>query len=243
MPDFPAERLLVELGGAGHVHGGNLDVADLPCTPFRLLFYHRDVPLLFPLPALIRSAPILPGRRGQGLGEKGHPRHGSRACRTRLGIRTGLGNQAGPGLGRRAMPVVDPPPRAAARRARHGDHVPCGRTALRLGREDLAGSSEPGLWVNLNRDEFRSFGDTGQVNRVPGAMIAGPASHASVIEFEAGHAHVSVTFALGAARCFVAPPMDLMRDDLVPLEELWGRSGGCLRERLLDARHPRMRSR
>ena len=95
-----------------------------------------------------------------------------------------------------------------------------------------------GLWVNLNRDEFRSFGDTGKVNRVPGAMIAGPASRASVIEFEAGHAHVSVTFALAAARCFVRPPVDLMRNDMVPLDELWGRSGGCLRERLLEALTP-----
>ncbi len=95
-----------------------------------------------------------------------------------------------------------------------------------------------GLWVNLNRDEFRSFSDTGQVNRVPGAMISGPADRASVIEFEEGHAHVSVAFALGAARCFVAPPMDLMRDDLVPLDVLWDRSGGCLRERLLEAPTP-----
>ena len=95
-----------------------------------------------------------------------------------------------------------------------------------------------GLWVNLNRDEFRSFREAGQVNRVPGAMISGPASRASVIEFEAGHAHVSVAFALGAARCFVAPPVDLMRDDLVPLDVLWGRSGGWLRERLLEALTP-----
>ena len=95
-----------------------------------------------------------------------------------------------------------------------------------------------GLWVNLNRDEFRSFGDTGQVSRVPGAMISGPTSRASVIEFEAGHAHVSVAFALGATRCFVAPPVDRMRDDMVPLETLWGRSGGCLRERLLEALTP-----
>jgi AraC-like DNA-binding protein len=94
------------------------------------------------------------------------------------------------------------------------------------------------LWVNLNRDEFRSFGDTGRVNRAPGAMIAGPTSRASVIEFEAGHAHVSVAFALGAVRCFVASPVDLMRDDMVPLEELWGRSDGCLRERLLEAVTP-----
>ena len=94
------------------------------------------------------------------------------------------------------------------------------------------------LWVNLNRDEFRSFRDAGRVNRVPGAMISGPASRASVIEFEAGHAHVSVTFALAAARCFVGLPVDLMRDDMVPLDELWGRSGGCLRERLLEALTP-----
>ena len=27
--------------------------------------------------------------------------------------------------------------------------------------------------------------------------------------------------------CFVAPPVDLMRDDLVPLDVLWGRSAGA----------------
>ena len=104
--------------------------------------------------------------------------------------------------------------------------------------EKILPGPETGLWVNLNRDEFRSFGDTGRVNRVPGAMISGPTSRASVIEFEAGHAHVSVAFALGAARCFVAPPVDLMRDDLVPLDVLWGSSGGSLRERLLEAPTP-----
>ncbi len=104
--------------------------------------------------------------------------------------------------------------------------------------EKILPGPETGLWVNLNRDEFRSFDYTGQVNRVPGAMISGPTSRASVIEFEAGHAHVSVGFALGAARCFVAPPLAQMRNDLVPLEALWGRSGGCLRERLLEAPTP-----
>jgi len=32
--------------------------------------------------------------------------------------------------------------------------------------------------------------------------------------------------------------VDLMRDDMVPVETLWGRSGGCLRERLLEALRP-----
>jgi hypothetical protein len=55
-----------------------------------------------------------------------------------------------------------------------------------------------GLWVNLNRDAFRSFRGAGRVHQVPGAMVAGPTGRATVIEFEEGHAHVSVAFALGA---------------------------------------------
>jgi len=97
-----------------------------------------------------------------------------------------------------------------------------------------------GLWVNLNRDAFRSFRGAGRVHQVPGAMVAGPTGRASVIEFEEGHAHVSVAFALGAAPCFFAPPLALMRDDLVPLEAVCGGSGSAafLREQLLEAPTP-----
>jgi AraC-like DNA-binding protein len=94
------------------------------------------------------------------------------------------------------------------------------------------------LWINLNQDEFRSFSETGRVTRVPGAMLAGPTSRASVIEFEQGRAHVSVTFALGAAARFIAPPLRLARDQQVPLEDVWGRPGANLRERLLEAATP-----
>jgi AraC-like DNA-binding protein len=130
---------------------------------------------------------------------------------------------------RRPAPPLDGLITAITYRA---DEQPC--TSV----EKILPSPGTGLWVNLNRDEFRSFRDTGQVHRVPGAMISGPTSRASVIEFEAGHAHVSVVFALGAARSFVGPPVDLMRDDLVSLEVLWGRSSRCLRERLLKAPTP-----
>jgi AraC-like DNA-binding protein len=104
--------------------------------------------------------------------------------------------------------------------------------------EKILPTPEAGLWVNLNRDEFRSFTDDGQVNRVPGAMVSGAASRARVIEFERGHAHVSVTFALGAAGCFVRFPLAEALDELVPLAMIWGASGACLRERLLEARAP-----
>jgi AraC-like DNA-binding protein len=104
--------------------------------------------------------------------------------------------------------------------------------------EKILPGPETSLWVNLNRDAFRSFDDAGQVSQVPGAMLAGPTSRASVIEFEQGHAHVSVTFALGAASCFTGPSLAAARDELVPLEILWGRSGACLRERLLEAGTP-----
>jgi AraC-like DNA-binding protein len=94
-----------------------------------------------------------------------------------------------------------------------------------------------GLWVNLNRDAFRSFSG-GRVRQVPGAMVSGPAGRASVIEFEEGHAHVSVTFALGAAPCFLAPSLAVLRDDLVPLGDVCGGAGAFLRERLLEAPNP-----
>ena len=95
-----------------------------------------------------------------------------------------------------------------------------------------------GLWVNLNRDAFRSFGWAGQVRQVPGAMVSGPTGRASVIEFEEGHAHISVAFALGAAPCFLTPSLAVLRDELVPLAAVCGGAGAFLRERLLEAPTP-----
>src|SRR6266702_8308591 len=105
--------------------------------------------------------------------------------------------------------------------------------------EKILPGPETGLWVNLKRDAFRSFGEAGRVHQVPGAMVSGPTGRASVIEFEEGHAHVSVTFALGAAPCFLAPPLALLRDDLVPLAAVCEGAGGFLREQLLGAASPR----
>ena len=104
--------------------------------------------------------------------------------------------------------------------------------------EKILPSSGTSLWVNLNRDEFRSFGWDGRVNRVPGAMLAGPASRACVIEFERGRAHISVDFTLGAAVCFVPQPLGQTADEFVPLADIWGRPGAWMRERMLEAPTP-----
>jgi len=42
--------------------------------------------------------------------------------------------------------------------------------------EKILPSPETGLWVNLNRDAFRSFGWSGDVRQVPGTMVGVPAS-------------------------------------------------------------------
>ena len=47
--------------------------------------------------------------------------------------------------------------------------------------EKILPGPETGLWINLNRDAFRSFGEAGRVHQVPGAMVAGPTGRASVI--------------------------------------------------------------
>src|ERR1035438_7000525 len=47
--------------------------------------------------------------------------------------------------------------------------------------EKILPGPETSLWVNLNRDAFRSFDDDGQVRRVPGAMLAGPTSRTSPV--------------------------------------------------------------
>jgi hypothetical protein len=42
--------------------------------------------------------------------------------------------------------------------------------------ETILPGPDTGLWVNLNRDAFRSFGWAGRVRQVPGAMVSGPAA-------------------------------------------------------------------
>jgi AraC-like DNA-binding protein len=92
--------------------------------------------------------------------------------------------------------------------------------------------------VNLHQDAFRSFDGTRDepLRSVPGAMLAGPDDRSTVIEFEAGRSHVSVDFTAGGAWAFFATPLVLMRNEWVPLDDLWSAGGGSeLRARVIEA--------
>ena len=99
------------------------------------------------------------------------------------------------------------------------------------------------LIVNLREDEMRlydrwSFHLTQKLN---GALLVGPQTEFCVID-TAGLTDVAgVHFKPGGAYPFFRPPMQEMHASHVPLDALWGRFAGELRERLLAARTPQQR--
>src|SRR5262245_41504265 len=102
-------------------------------------------------------------------------------------------------------------------------------------RERILPGATMSLWVNLNVDEFRFFSpdDDRTVRRVPGAILEGPRDRATVVEIEGGRSQLSVTFTLGLAPPIFRLPPRLVRNEWVSLEDLWGRDGASVRERLL----------
>jgi AraC-like DNA-binding protein len=96
------------------------------------------------------------------------------------------------------------------------------------------------LMVNLYEDEFRTYHgpNCATVRRTTGAILGGPNSRASVIDTREQRCLVSVDFKLGGARPFFKTPLGETRDQLVDLDQLWGRDGALLRVQLLEARNP-----
>jgi AraC-like DNA-binding protein len=95
------------------------------------------------------------------------------------------------------------------------------------------------LMVNLYEDEFRTYhGPDRNVRRTTGAVLGGPSSQSTVIDTREQRCLVSVNFKLGGARPFFRTPLGETRDQLVDLDQLWGRDGALLREQLLEAGTP-----
>jgi len=96
------------------------------------------------------------------------------------------------------------------------------------------------LMVNLYEDEFRTYHgpDSSVVHRTHGAVLGGPASEATVIDTREQRCLVTVDFKLGGASAFFRAPISESHNQLVELDQLWGRAGRTVRERLLEARSP-----
>jgi AraC-like DNA-binding protein len=99
------------------------------------------------------------------------------------------------------------------------------------------------LMVNLDEDEFRTYHgpDGAGVWRTHGAVLQGPHSQARVIDTRLRRRLVSVDFVPGGASPFFTAPLSEAVDELVELDQLWGRDGAVLRERLLEAPTPEAR--
>jgi len=106
--------------------------------------------------------------------------------------------------------------------------------ALPPGRERVLPSAETSLMVNLHEDAFRTY-DNGTLRRTHGAALAGPRTRPTVIDTEEQRLILEVGFRFGGAAAFLPLELCETRDELVELDELWGREGAVLRERLLEA--------
>lgn len=96
------------------------------------------------------------------------------------------------------------------------------------------------LMVNLREDEFRTY--TGSraehKHRHAGAVLAGPHAKSVVIDTREQHWLAAVEFRSGGASHFFPRPISEVCNQVVQLEDLWGRDGRSLRERLLDVSTP-----
>jgi len=114
------------------------------------------------------------------------------------------------------------------------------RGELPHARERVIPSAETSLLVNLYEDEFRTYEgpDSEIVRRTHGAALLGPRGTHQVIDTEEQRCLIEVDFEFGGAWHFFPVPSSEARDELVELDQLWGRDGFVLRERLLEAATP-----
>ena len=105
-------------------------------------------------------------------------------------------------------------------------------------RERILPSGSMQILVNLDQDELRTYHGPGYatVDRLPGAALSGSYKDHFAIDTAEQRSIAGVAFRSGGAYPFFRPPADVVTGAHVALDNLWGRDGATLRERLLEAR-------
>jgi AraC-like DNA-binding protein len=106
--------------------------------------------------------------------------------------------------------------------------------------ERILPNGQAHLMVNLDEDEFRTYGgpDCRTVCRAGGAVLVGPHGRATAIDTAEQRRLVAVEFKPGGAAAFLPMPMSETRDQMVELADIWDSDGRVLRERLCEAPTP-----
>jgi len=96
------------------------------------------------------------------------------------------------------------------------------------------------LLINLDQDELRSYHGDGyaQLHRIRGAGLCGVYARHFAIDVAEQRSIAGVSFVPGGAFPFFAAPSNVVAEDHVELDALWGREGALVRERLLESRSP-----
>jgi AraC-like DNA-binding protein len=107
-------------------------------------------------------------------------------------------------------------------------------------RERVLPSGTMQLLINVAEDEIRTYdgADYATIHRTLGAVLQGPHARPTVIDTRQQRSIVCVGFAIGGSTPFFTPPAAALRDELVGLDELWGRDGAVLHERLRGCASP-----
>lgn len=106
--------------------------------------------------------------------------------------------------------------------------------------ERILPTGQAHLMVNLDEDEFRTYHGPGcgTIDRTRGAVLAGPHGRSTAIDTREQRRLIAVEFKLGGAATFLRMPISEVCDQVVDLDNVWGRDGGLLRERLCEAPTP-----
>jgi AraC-like DNA-binding protein len=94
--------------------------------------------------------------------------------------------------------------------------------------------------VNLEEDEFRYYksADTKNVVRNSAAVLVGPHARSTIIDTHEQRWLAAIEFRSSGAAQFFSLPISELCNQVVSLDNLWGRDGALLRERLLESPNP-----